>query len=162
MAFEIRPARLGEIDAASTMLIQAANWLAQLGEMRWKPEQFSPEVLEPLVHSGELHLAFRDDSAVGTMYLQPEDRAFWSDVPMGESLFIHKLAVGLETRGIGVAQALIEFGKLEVRRRERKYLRLDCRNHPKIRAIYENAGFELRDIGEFTNTIFCRYEMAVY
>ncbi len=127
--------------------------------MRWRPEQFSPDLLEPLVHSGELYLALRDDKPVGTMYLQLEDQLFWSDVPMGESLFIHKLAVGLEARGTGVAPALIAFAKLEVQRQGRKFLRLDCRDHPKIRALYENAGFQLRDIGSFVNSVFCRYEI---
>jgi GNAT superfamily N-acetyltransferase len=161
MSLEIRPATLEELDHASSILIQAANWLAQTGEMRWKPEQFSRELLEPLVHSGELYLAFRDDKPVGTMYLQLEDQTFWSDVPSAQSLFIHKLAVSLDARGTGVCQALIEFAKLEVRRRKRKFLRLDCRDSPKIRAIYENAGFELRDIGEFVGSIFCRYEIKL-
>ncbi len=161
MAFEIRPAILKDIDAASKILIEAANWLAQTGEMRWKPEQFSFDLLEPLVHSGELYLAFRGLQAVGTMYLQLEDQAFWSDVPMGESLFIHKLAVNLDARGLGVSQALIEYAKLEVRRRERKYLRLDCRDHAKIRALYENTSFELRDTAEFLDTTLCRYEIKL-
>lgn len=113
------------------------------------------------MHSGKLYVAFRDDNAVGTMYLQPEDAFFWSDLPASESLFIHKLAVGLEARGMGVSQALIEFAKLEVRRRERKFLRLDCRDHTKVRQLYESAGFVLRDIGLFGDSMFCRYEMAL-
>lgn len=161
VAFEIRLATNNDIASASSILIEAAHWLAQTGEMRWSPAQFSPVSLEPLVDSGELYLAFRDDKAVGTMYLQPEDQVFWSDVPMAESLFIHKLAVSLNARGLGVSRALIEFSILEVRRRGRKYLRLDCRNEPNLRALYEDAGFLLRDIGEYFNTIFCRYEMKI-
>jgi GNAT superfamily N-acetyltransferase len=161
MAFEIRPASLEDIDAASSILIEAANWLSQSGEMRWKTEQFSPGLLEPLVASGELYLAFLNDKAVGTMYLQLEDQVFWSDVPKAESLFIHKLAVSLEARGTGVSQALIGFAKLEVIRRERKFLRLDCRDTHKIRNLYENAGFELHDIGEYFKTMFCRYQMKI-
>ena len=161
MSLEIKPATLEELDQASSILIDAANWLAQTGEMRWKPEQFSPALLEPLVHSGELYLAFRDDKAVGTMYLQLEDQTFWSDVPKAESLFIHKLAVSLDARGTGVSQALIEFAKLEMQRRGRKFLRLDCRDDPNIRSIYQNAGFELRDIGEFVGSVFCRYEIKL-
>ncbi len=129
--------------------------------MRWKPEQFTRSMLEPLVHSGELHLAFQNERAVGTMYLQLEDQFFWSDVPPSESLFIHKVAVSVEARGTGVSQALIEFAKLEVRRLKRQYLRLDCRDNPKIRALYENARFSLRDIGMFGDSIFCRYEIQV-
>ncbi len=161
MALEIRLATNNDIAAASSILIEAAHWLAQTGELRWRPEKFSPDLLEPLVDSGELHLSFRDNKAVGTMYLQLEDQAFWSDVPKSESLFIHKLAVSLDARGSGVSQALIEFAKLEVRRRKRNYLRLDCRDEPNLRALYENAGFELRDIGEFFNTKFCRYEIKI-
>ncbi len=158
MPFEIRLATLEDLDQASSILIEAAKWLAQTGEMRWKPEQFSRELLEPLVHSGELYLALRAEKAVGTMFLQLEDQFFWSDMPAAESLFIHKLAVDLGARGIGVSQALIKVAKLEVQRRGRKYLRLDCRDNPKIRAIYENAGFVLRDIGLFGDSVFCRYE----
>jgi hypothetical protein len=54
MPFKIRPATLEEVDHASRILIDAANWLSQTGEMRWKPEQFSREMLEPLVNAGEL------------------------------------------------------------------------------------------------------------
>ena len=93
------------------------------------------------------------------MYLQLEDQVFWSDVPMAESLFIHKLAVSLEARGTCVAQALLEFAKFEVRRRGRQYLRLDCSKNAKIRAVYEKAGFKLRDIGEFFKMVVCRYEI---
>jgi hypothetical protein len=46
-----------------------------------------------------------------------------------------------------------------VHRRGRKYLRLDCRDQAKIRRLYENTGFELRDIGLFGDSIFCRYEI---
>lgn len=161
MSLEIRRATLEEANQASSILIEAANWLAQMGEMRWEPEQFSPDLLSPLVHTGELYLAFQGSQAVGTMYLQLEDRIFWSDVPKAESLFIHKLAVSLDARGTGVSQGLIEFAKLEVRRLERKHLRLDCRDNPKIRSLYENAGFELRDIGLFGDSIFCRFEMTL-
>lgn len=161
MAFEIRPARLEDLDDASSILVEAANWLSQTGEMRWKPEQFSHDLLEPLVNSGELYLAVQGSRAVGTMYLQPEDAFFWSDVAASESLFIHKLAVSLEARGTGVSQALIEFAKLEVLYHGRKFLRLDCSDNPKIRALYENAGFELRDIGKYSNTLFCRYEIKL-
>ena len=159
MNLEIRPATLEEVGDAIRILVEASFWLEQAGEMRWRPEQFTVEALEPLVRSGELHLAFRSGTAVGTMYLQLEDQTFWSDVPATESLFIHKLAIAQEARGTGVANAMIEFAKLEVRRRERKYLRLDCRDHPKIRAVYENAGFTLRDIGMFVGSMFCRYEL---
>jgi GNAT superfamily N-acetyltransferase len=159
MPLEIRLATLENIDDATRILVEAANWLARTGEIHWRAEQFNRELLEPLVDSGELYLAFRDAHAVGTMYLQLEDQFFWSDVPQAESLFIHKLAVSLDARGTGVSQALIEFARLEVRRRERQYLRLDCRDHPKIRTLYENAGFQLRDIGLFGNSIFCRYEI---
>ena len=156
---EIRPATFEEIPKAIRILVEASLWLEQAGEMRWKPEQFTQATLEPLVHSGELHLAFCSGTAVGTMYLQLEDQIFWSDVPPAESLFIHKLAVAQEARGTGVANAMIEFAKLEVQRHGRKYLRLDCRDHPKIRAAYENAGFRLRDIGMFVGSMFCRYEL---
>jgi GNAT superfamily N-acetyltransferase len=159
MTLEVRLATIDEVHHATRILVEAANWLSQTGEMRWQPEQFSREMLSPLVNTGELYLAFRDEHAVGTMYLQLEDAFFWSDVPACETLFIHKLAVSLEARGMGVSQALIEFAKLEVQRRGRKYLRLDCRDQAKIQRLYQSAGFGLRDIGLFGDSIFCRYEI---
>ncbi len=159
MNLEIRPVTINEMGSAIQILLDATTWLEGTGEMRWNKNQFTRENLTPLVQTGELHLVFRGNIAVGTMYLQLEDQIFWSDVPAAESLFIHKLAVAQEARGTGVALAMIEFAKLEVLRRKRKYLRLDCRDQPKIRAIYENAGFKLRDIGEFVGSVFCRYEI---
>jgi GNAT superfamily N-acetyltransferase len=150
-----------EIPEAIKILVQASERLEQLGIPLWKPEQFRPETLEPLAHSGELHLAFFNHKAVGTMYLQLEDELFWSDEPPGESLFIHKLAVASQARGTGVARAMMAFSKLEVRRLKRKFLRLDCADRSALRRLYEGEGLVFRDFVQVGSFYACRYELEI-
>ena len=41
------------------------------------------------------------------MVVQESDEYFWPDVPKGESLFVHKLAVARRLKGSGVAAAML-------------------------------------------------------
>jgi GNAT superfamily N-acetyltransferase len=95
------------------------------------------------------------------MRLQPRDEAFWDDVPSEESLFIHKLAVDNDVRGRGVSTALLEFARAEAVARGKRWLRLDCANRPKLRALYENFGFQFRDFKIVHGFEICRLELRL-
>ena len=133
--------------SAAAILTEAAEWLVDRGIPLWPPHEISVERLGPLAECGELYLAFTEGQAVGTMILQEEDSLFWPDEPMGESLFLHKLAIRRAVAGTGVAQALIEGAADEAARRGKRYLRLDCdANRPPLRRFYEAANFTLHNV----------------
>ena len=70
------------------------------------------------------------------------DPAFWPNVPKGESLFIHKLAVVRRFAGQGIADAMIDHAKAMCMGRGIAVLRLDCHGaRAKLRAVYERNGF---------------------
>ena len=154
-------AKLEETAVVSSILQDAAQRLVDRGEALWTPEQFDAERLEPIIQADEVILAYLENHAVGTAFLEREDPTFWPDVPAGESLFIHKLAVRSTMTGQGVATAIMDWAKLEVARVGRRFLRLDCADRPKLRAVYEGMGFRLRDIRHVGAFTACRYEFDV-
>jgi hypothetical protein len=80
------------------------------------------------------------------MALINHDPVFWPDIPKGESLFIHKLAVKRLAAGKGLSDALITYAKSMCMDRGILELRLDCHSLiPKLRAVYERHGFDCVD-----------------
>ncbi|NIM06305.1 MAG: GNAT family N-acetyltransferase [Armatimonadetes bacterium] len=153
----------GDEVTASSIMQEAMDWRAQLGDPMWEPEEFAPAALAGRIEAGaELYFAKVKGEPVGTMIFQWEDELFWPDVPSGESAFIHRLAVRRAVARSGVSKALIEWAKDTAKRAGRKYLRLDCDpKRPRLCAFYESAGFvfhSLREIGEYT---VARYEIRL-
>ena len=93
------------------------------------------------------------------MALADYDPVFWPDVQKGESLFLHKLAVKRPAGGKGVSNALIHYAKNECRKRNIKYIRLDCHQfRDKVRKLYESEGFICVD----ERCLWGKYHTAFY
>jgi GNAT superfamily N-acetyltransferase len=93
------------------------------------------------------------------MILQEEDELFWPDVPVGESLFLQKLAVRRSVAGQGVARAMLERAAVEARRRGKVYLRRDTDGtRPRLCAFYESAGFVLHRTRQIKTDVTACYE----
>ena len=103
-----------------------------------------------------------DGQAAGCVRFQLEDPQFWPDVPGGDSVFIHRLAVRRAFSGGVVSKALMDWAAARGRHLRRTYLRLDCEaDAAKLRALYERHGFRLhseRDVGPYR---VARYERAL-
>ncbi len=161
-AIAVTRAEKVEEAVASTIVEEAANWLAARGEPMWGAEDCTPEALGPAIEAGELYLARVNGEPVGTMMLQWEDPRFWPDVPGGESAFIHRLAVRRSVAGKGVARALIDWAKTAARQAGRKYLRLDCdAKRPRLCAFYESAGFVRHSVRSMGRFLVARYEIVL-
>jgi GNAT superfamily N-acetyltransferase len=146
-----------QVNVASDILAQAANWLISINQPLWQPQHVTPQKLLPHAKAGELHLAFLDDQAVGTMLLQWEDPTYWPHVPPGQSAFVHRLAVRRSVAGQGVSRALLAFAESTARAAHKRYLRLDCAPRPKLCHFYESAGFHRRgerDMGPYTTVLY--------
>ena len=74
-------------------------------------------------------------------------------------MYLHKLAVKRQFAGKGYSKSLVDFAKQKASERKIKALRLDCNiNSTKLRAIYEEQGFELIE----NETIANEKGMALY
>ena len=153
--------RAGEpdLEIASEILSEAASWLIGRGEPLWHPDEFVPERLRAQVEDGTLHLGLLHREPVATLVLQWEDRLLWPDLPLGESAFIHRLAVRRRIAGTGVARALISWAEEQAVAAGRSFLRLDCSaDHPGLALYYERAGFERHSEGALGPFTFLRYQ----
>jgi GNAT superfamily N-acetyltransferase len=131
----VRFATAADLEPAVTVLRNAARRLETAGMPLWKPEQFSIASLEPVWAAGELCVAMLEDRIVGAMFLQRDDLVFWPDEPSGSSLFVHKLVVDDGWSGRGVSTALLEFARERLYDTGRAWLRLDCADRTKLRAV---------------------------
>jgi Acetyltransferase (GNAT) domain len=158
---QIRRATEADLEPAALVLRSAALRLEAAGEALWNPASFAAVTLEPMFRAGELCVATLEENVVGVMYLQERDATFWPDVGPDESLFIHKLAVDNAVCGRCVSTALLEFARAEVLTQGKRWLRLDCANRPKLRAVYERFGFQFRDSRVVNDFHVCRYELPL-
>ena len=86
-------------------------------------------------------LGFDGGRAVGCLYLQVDDDAFWPAALVHEALYVHRLAVLRSEAGRGWSRRLLDWAADEARRRGRVCLRLDTELRPKLIALYESTGF---------------------
>jgi GNAT superfamily N-acetyltransferase len=158
---QTRHATHADLESAVSILKNAAQRLEDAGQPLWNPVSFTTATLELIFRAGELCVAILEGNVVGVMYLQERDDAFWSDVPPDESLFVHKLAVDNAMRGRGVSTALLEFARVEALAQGKRWLRLDCADRPKLRAVYERFGFQFRDSRVVNDFRICRLELSL-
>lgn len=150
-----------DVDAALAVLREAAQWLIERGTPLWLPDELAPEPLRHAAEAGELCLARIGGEVAGMMLLQSRDPLFWPEAREGEALYVHRLAVRRAVAGRGVARAILDWAADEARSAGSAYLRLDCADRPKLRALYESCGFRFhspKDVGRFS---VARYERPV-
>jgi GNAT superfamily N-acetyltransferase len=148
-----------EAQIACDILTEAALWLESIGKALWPLDTVALDPVLRRAHAGELHLAWLDGQAIGSMYLQWDDPHVWPDARAGESLFIHKLAVRRPFAGAGVSQALLAYAEITTRAAARPFLRLDCAPRAPLCRLYESAGFQRHSIAVFErNVTTARYQ----
>jgi carbonic anhydrase/acetyltransferase-like protein (isoleucine patch superfamily) len=92
-----------------------------------------------IVKKGELTI-------VGVYVIQWYDPLFWSELKANESGFLHKLAVSRKYRGKGYGRKLIQSAEELCKERGIEWLRLNCGTfRPRLRNLYESAGFKMLD-----------------
>lgn len=139
----IRQAGPDEAAAVAAVLAAAAAGLRRKGQGLWGGSEVSEDAVREEVRAGRYHLAFDADGPIGVFRLDPRDGLFWPEIGDGASLFLHKLAVHPRRQGQQLAQALLAYACDVARQRGHRFLRLDCMGgRPKLRAIYQDFGFE--------------------
>lgn len=97
---------LGDLDAASALLIQVAQDRVERGEELWPPRSLTPERLERHYPRPGWRVAWHGGEAVGAYVLLGADPLFWPDDPPGEAAYLHKLGVHPGWQGRGLSHTL--------------------------------------------------------
>jgi GNAT superfamily N-acetyltransferase len=138
----VKQANNTDIPVIENILLSIVDWMEKNGLPQWGLENVKWENLSKYFEIGNFYIAYDNSHPVACMALIDYDPNIWNDIPKGESLFIHKLAVMRDYAGKGFSKELIDFAKLKARSMGIKTLRLDSRaDRPKVRAVYENQDF---------------------
>ncbi|MBQ6787600.1 MAG: GNAT family N-acetyltransferase [Lachnospiraceae bacterium] len=125
----------------------------------WSHENVSWNNLSKSYDIDDFYIAYITEQPVGCMAITDEDKMYWKKDKVGEALYLHKLAVKQNFRGIGVSSELINYAKQITISSGVKLLKLDCNaERLKLRKIYQSNGFKLVDIIYMDNN----YKMALY
>ncbi|MEA2496704.1 MAG: hypothetical protein QOJ29_4615 [Thermoleophilaceae bacterium] len=140
----IGPAHRKDLPAVARLLDQAGDWMRSQGITDQWPVRFPISDLVQRVDRGELHIAYDNETPVGTFALDHHaDPEFWHDDPDGTHAgYLHRLAVADTHRGQGIGSQLVDHASDLVARSGRPWLRLDCAKHNRrLHAYYRTLGF---------------------
>lgn len=143
------------------ILEEAAAWLRAKGDELWRPADLDPAGITADVEAGMYRKAIADGVIAGCYRFQTEDMEYWDDVPHENSAFIHRVAVRRRFAGTGLSETMIGAAKVEARSLGKRYLRLDCADRPKLRAVYERQGFRFHSIKVREPYKVARYEFEL-
>ena len=159
--FEVREARLADLDAVVSMLEEAARWMVRRGIESWTPDGFSHKRIADLIESGEMYLAELEGRPAGIFALQWSDRETWGDVP-DDAGYVHGLVIRREFAGEGLGREMLGRAEQMVSRSEREYLRLDCvADNEALNEYYRQAGFAYRGRALVRGLAVALYEKRV-
>ena len=147
--------------AVAEILEEAATWLRQNGEELWRPEDLRRDGIASDVSAGIYRKAVTGGELAGCYRFQTEDPEYWDDVPHRDSAFIHRVAVRRRFAGCGLAAMMIDAAKDEARALGKRFLRLDCADRPKLRAVYERQGFRFHSMKSRDPYTVARYEFEL-
>lgn len=161
-AVEIRFARETESALVSSVLVEAATWVAGRGAPIWPIEQLGTDAIVADVVADRFVLAIAEPDAVGTARLTREDPDCWPDAVPGVAAYVHRIAVRRSWAGCGLPGMILGWCEKQAQELGCDYLRLDCdASRPKLCDLYEGLGFRFhseRRVGRYT---VARYERAI-
>lgn len=161
MKIEIIQANPNQVSEVSEILQEVALWLENKGIKLWEANELAPEKIQHQVQSGMFWLAKIGDEFAGCVRFQTEDLEYWDDVPHSDSAFVHRVAVRRKFANQGVAIAMLDWAKQKAKSLNKKYLRLDCDQRPKLCDFYESQGFKFHSEKVRSPYTVNRYQIIV-
>ena len=141
MQIDVKPAVIETRCDFSAIVEDANAWQKALGSQGWAGP-FNDEWMLPRIERGELFLAYKDSVPVSAFRIFREDRPFWGDREVGDSIYLHTFAVRRSNAGLGIGDVIIKRVADMGRERGRAKVRLDCfLFNTKLIAFYERNGF---------------------
>lgn len=156
----IKKAEDKDIHIIEDILNDAVDWMNTNNIPNlWNQENVSWNNLSKSYDISNFYIAYVEEQPVGCMAITDEDKKYWKEDKEGEALYLHKLAVKQNFRGMGVSSELINYAKQITIITGIKLLKLDCNaDRLKLMKIYQKNGFEQVDIIHMDND----YNMALY
>lgn len=155
----VKNASENDILIIENILSDVDSWMDSKNFLHWGEENIQWAMLSQNYCIDDFFIAYEEYIPVACMALIDFDPIFWPNIPKGESLFLHKLAVKRDFAGKGYSKELIDFAKETARLRRIPTIRLDCFQHNiKVRHIYEKQGFKLLE----EKTVFGEFGTAFY
>lgn len=160
---EIRKIGVDKIDDIIGFLAEIATWLNETGKPMWSLERLKRETFIKSTAESECYLAYLNDEPVASIILAENNEFMWPNVAANETIFVGKLGVARNHSGKGYAKQMLDFAKEEAKKRDKKYLRLDCyADREYLRNLYEGYGFQLVETREMMQGLFAAlYEMKI-
>jgi GNAT superfamily N-acetyltransferase len=126
---------------------------------QWNESNVKWSNLSKSYNINNFFIAYENELPAACMALTDYDPTYWSHIPKGASLYLHKVAVKRAYAGKGFSKELIDFSKNLALCYNINTIRLNCNQHrTKLRAIYENEGFLCVE----EKTFFEKYDTALY
>ncbi len=148
----IKKATENDIFIIEDILLNAVKWMDSTGLHQWEESNVRWTNLSKHFEISDFYIAYDSNIPVACMALIDHDPFFWPNIPQGESLYLHKIAVKRTHAGKGFSKELIDFAKEKAKLLGINILRLDCHlKRFKVRAVYEDE-----------KTLFGKYETAFY
>lgn len=156
----IQQAEEKDIPIIEAILLDAVDWMTKSGvPNQWNESNVTWSALSKSYRINNFYIAYQNESPAACMALLDYDPTYWPDIPKGESLYLHKLAVKREFAGKGSSKELIDFAKNLAHSYCINTIRLNCNQHRiKLRAVYENACFMCVE----EKTLDGKYDTALY
>ncbi len=162
LSISVVPATPDDLPTVRSVLAEAMAWLAERNMPLWTEDLISPERVSAELAAGWFYLAVQKDVVVGILMFQSEDLEFWSDIPPGESMFVHRLAVRRSFAGGNVSTAMLQWAIEQCQILGKQYLRLDCvADRARLRSIYEKFGFQHHSDKQVGSYFVARYQYLV-
>lgn len=142
------------------ILLDAVNWMSKSGLLnQWNESSVNWSNLSKSYKINNFYIAYQNGLPTACMALTDYDPIYWPNIPKGESLYLHKVAVKRAFAGKGFSKELLDFAKKTALTYGINTIRLNCNQHRnKLRAIYENEGFVCVEEKIF----FEKYDTALY
>jgi GNAT superfamily N-acetyltransferase len=151
----------GDVDAAISIMREAAQWLIDTCKPLWRKDNICREKLS--CPENEFIVLWEGDSSIAAMILNFHDPIMWPDIDRGTSGFIHKLSIRRRYAGKGYSEKLIKHVKNICKSMGIDYLRLDCElSRGSLCRLYENMGFRRAGVKKICTVSYGVIECALY
>jgi GNAT superfamily N-acetyltransferase len=149
-----------DIPIIEEILLDAVKWMSESGlQNQWNESNVKWSNLSKSYKINNFYISYQKGLPTACMALTDSDPTYWPNIPKGESLYLHKVAVKRAFAGKGFSKELIDFSKNLAISYCINAIHLNCNQHQnKLRAVYENEGF----ICVEEKTFFENHDTALY
>lgn len=142
----IRLATLNDIEPIMQIIAQIVPVMNASGNFQWDSTYPNAAVFKNDIAKQQLWVAEVDGKVAGVTAITTDQQEEYKNVGMDISqtaIVTHRIAVGLDYRGIGIAEALLNQAEVVARERGIDILRVDTNSNNKAtRKLFPKLGYE--------------------